>query len=213
MPLITLERLYDDPRNANVCTPETLDKIRLNIERTGLCPPLIVRPHSEQADAYMIIDGHHRKRVLESLGWKAVECQIWDLPETEVLIALATLNQLRGTDNIRLRAELIQSLAENIAVEDLATLLPETACEIQDMLKLLEYDFEMLEKNLKAQMEKEESQLPVVFSFLVPAQDAMLVNEVLESFKARSSKKQADRGLALVEMCRFVKNAQSHHRE
>lgn len=44
MQKITLSQLHADPRNANVCSRETLDKIKRNIEATGQCPALIVRP-------------------------------------------------------------------------------------------------------------------------------------------------------------------------
>jgi hypothetical protein len=62
--------------------------------------------------------------VLQKLNWKDVECQIWTLSEEDTQLALVTLNQLRGSDNLRKRAELIQSLTQAFKIPDLANLIP-----------------------------------------------------------------------------------------
>src|SRR5690348_8803444 len=106
---IALNLLHADPRNPNVCSKESLEKLKRNIQRTGLCPSLIVRPHPDLDGTYILIDGHHRKLVLEALEWIEAPCQVWDVSEPEAQIALATLNRLHGTDNPKKRAELIAS--------------------------------------------------------------------------------------------------------
>ncbi len=199
MALIEIEKLHDDPRNANVCGPDILEKLRLHIDRTGFCPTLLVRPHSEQEGHYIILDGHHRKLVVTSLGWSAVECQIKDMSEEEAGILLLTLNRLRGTDVPRKRAELMESLLEHFNQEELAVMLPESPGEIEGLLALLKQDETELEKAFKAQLEAEEKALPVPFGFMVSGEDANLVRETLAFYQAHHRSEQGD---ALVAICR-----------
>lgn len=198
MTVIALTKLHNDPENANACPPETLEKIKRNIGRTGNCPPLIVRPHPKKKNQYVIIDGHHRKRILEDLGWGEAECQVWPVDATEARIALATLNRLHGEDNLRKRAELIETLTREFSVEELSRFIPEEAAEIQDMLRLLELNEEELEKAIRKQTEEEVASLPVPLSFMVSSSEADLINAVLEKYRGKDK----DRGRALVGLCR-----------
>jgi len=198
MPVIALKLLDADPRNANVCDTEMLNKLASNIQRTGFCPPLIVRPHPQKEGRYMILDGHHRKLVLERLKWKTVECQIWTVSEEDAQLALVTLNRLRGTDNLRKRAELIQCLSQTLDIQALASLIPETPPEIENLLSSLQFDFEALETQLKAQQKAEQESLPVPFTCMLTASEYASVE------KALGLMQQAERSAALVKLCQEV---------
>jgi ParB-like chromosome segregation protein Spo0J len=198
MPVIALKLLDADIRNANVCEAGTLDKIAANIQRTGFCPPLIVRPHPNKEGRYMILDGHHRKLMLERLKWKSVECQVWTINEEDAQLALVTLNRLRGADNLRKRAELIQSLSQTLEIQALACLIPETPPEIETLLSSLQFDFQAMEENLKAQQMAEQATLPVPFTCMLLAEDFALVEKALKLMQ------QKDRSAALVKLCREV---------
>jgi ParB-like chromosome segregation protein Spo0J len=199
LPLAHLER---DPRNANVCDRDTLEKLQRNIARTGLCPPLIVRPNQDKPDSFILIDGHHRKLVLEQLGWESAPCQIWPVSDHEARIALATLNRLRGTDDIRKRASLIDSLVREIPALDLSALIPESPAEIADLLSILSLDDVALESTLKAQRQAELDTLPVPLTFLVTPENARLIEEALAPYLASDKAGQSiDRGLALATLC------------
>ena len=195
MPKLSLTQLHSDPRNANRCDAETLEKIKRNIERTGLCPALVVRPHPEQKGQYILLDGHHRKKVLEQLGWEKVDCQVWQVDDTEAQLALATLNRLRGTDDLQLRANLLESLTGLMPLDELCSLIPESAAELDDLLKLASFDFDELEVILEKQIAAEKESLPVAMSFLLLPTDATLVEQTLKRFNAH------DRGKALVALC------------
>lgn len=201
MPLIELKKLHTDPRNANVCPPDMLETLQRHIQRSGVCPTLQVRPHPKRSGNYVIIDGHHRKQVLETLGWKEVECQILDIDETQAGLLLLTLNRLRGTDIPRKRAELIDSLLPVLGLEELTALLPEEKGEIEGLLALLRQDETALEQAFKAQLEKEREALPVPLGFMIPVADLPLVQEALEYYQAQN---QRDQGQALVAICRDV---------
>lgn len=196
---IPLAMLHDDPRNPNVCSAETLDKLKANIQRTGLCPPLIVRPKPKTKNHYILIDGHHRKQVLQALGWQTVTCQVWEVDDKDARLALATLNRLRGTDVVHKRAELIASLTETMAIDELAGLIPENDGEIADMLAWLRMDGEGMTTSLTEAITEEEALLPVAYSFLVNKGDVGVVDEALTRLA-----QPPDRGATLVYVCQLA---------
>lgn len=199
MTLIALNKLHPDPRNANVCHPDVMDKLKAHIQRTEFCPMLLVRAHPQLDGEFMILDGHHRKLVIEALGWTRVACQVKEMSEEESGLLLLTLNRLRGVDSPRKRAELMEALLPTWNVNDLALLLPETSGEIEGLLALLAQDQEALEAAFKAQLQAEKSTLPVPFGFMVSAEDAPIVQEALTKYQTSMS---PDQGQALVEICK-----------
>jgi hypothetical protein len=198
MPSIPLSHLQDDPHNANVCTTITLEKIRRNIERSGFYPPLIVRPHPDKKEQYIILDGHHRKQVLEKLGYAEAECQIWTVDESGAQLALATLNRLHGEDEPRKRAELLQSLTQTIPLTELTQLVPESNQEIDDLLALLILDWKEAEAKINLQIEQDEETLPVPFACMVHKADFPLVEQAFLLVEGM------DQGAKLVTLCQRV---------
>lgn len=194
--LIELSRLHADPRNSNVCTPDVLEKIERNIQRSGQCPSLIVRPHPEKPDEYILIDGHHRYRILQNLGWTSVECQVWSVDEKEAALLLATLNRLRGTDNFHKRAELLQELTTTFSFEDLSHLVPESSKQIEDMMALLSLNLETAQEAFQRQIDAEAAILPVPLTFMVRADEVDLIDQALALTGSQ------DRGAALAALCR-----------
>jgi len=202
---ILLENLYADPRNANVCSAEMLEKLETNIRETGLCPVLQVRPHPETAGAYILIDGHHRLQVLQKLGWTQIECQVWDLNETEASRFLLTLNRLRGVDNPRKRAVLIESLLPTFEIETLSTFLPESPDELKGLLALLEQNDIQIQQAFQAQLEAERKTLPIPLGFMIPAADFPVVQAALKQYQTQT---QGDQSAALIAICQAVTSQQ-----
>ena len=196
--LLELKQLHADPRNSNVCPPDVLEKIERNIQRSGQCPPLIVRPHPQKADEYVLIDGHHRLKILQALQWESVECQVWSIDEKEAALALVTLNRLRGVDDVFLRSALLQELSSHFSLDDLALWVPESSAQIQDLLDLLTLDKEALEEVCRKQTELEKETLPVPLTFMLNAEDARLVEDALALFLTPETGKSD----ALVAVCR-----------
>jgi len=133
---IEMDRLIEHPDNANVMSDEATAKLLNHIERTGCYEPLVVRPHPELAGRFQIINGHHRKAVLTKLGHRRADCLVWDVSDDETLMLLATLNRLRGRDDLRRRARLLKSLSERYAGHRLARGLPETRKQLDRLLEL-----------------------------------------------------------------------------
>jgi ParB-like chromosome segregation protein Spo0J len=136
---IELARLLPHPKNANVMPPATMNKVRRHIERTGRYEPLVVRPHPTHADCFELINGHHRKEILASLGHTHAACVVWPLNDAEALLLLATVNRLSGEDSPTKRLTLLEELSTEMQAHaaDLALLLPE---EEATLTRLLAHD-------------------------------------------------------------------------
>jgi ParB-like chromosome segregation protein Spo0J len=116
-------------------------KLIRNIERTGRYEPLIVRPASpakrgEQLGFYQIINGHHRKRALQELGYKKADALIWNISDEDADIMLTTLNRLGGSDIIEKKLVLLRRLNKRMQTNSLAKLLPQTARQIERLANL-----------------------------------------------------------------------------
>lgn len=200
---IPLTLLHDDPRSANVMSAERFHKLRANIERSGHSPPLIVRPHPEQDGAYMLIDGHIRKRVLADIGLEEAPCLVWALDDDESGLLLATLNTLRGEDHPYKRAQLIEGLMPSFGKDYLAMLLPENEAQIDDLLTLLAQDDTDIREVIQRHQEAEKAMLPTMLTFVLSQIEAERVNAVLAMLDANNP------NAALVQLCEAYGNGQS----
>lgn len=135
--LIPIEKLKDNKLNPNVMPDEIRAKLKSNIKaQGGRYPAIIVR---KVGDDYRIIDGHNRRRVLKELEFKEVECDVWDIDDKTEMLLLATLNELKGTQNLTKRAELLQTISElGIARQDLLKLIPEDNRRLDFILSIVE---------------------------------------------------------------------------
>ncbi len=132
---IEISRLVAHPKNANVMTPAVVAKLRRHIERTGRYEPLVVRRHPAREGCFELINGHHRKEVLESLGRATASCVVWELSDAETLMLLATINRLGGEDAPGKRLELLEMMAVEMEVAEMAKWVPEDAAVLSALLK------------------------------------------------------------------------------
>jgi ParB family chromosome partitioning protein len=179
--MIPLGDLVPHPMNANVMSEDLLAKLKANIRRTGNYPHLIVRAHPSEPEQFQVLDGHHRIRVLRDLGHTEARCDVWDVDDREAKVLLATLNRLEGQDQPLRRAELLHALLGEVSTEDLATLVPETEAEIQDLHALLQFPVDEIAAQLGAEAEENEKKLPVVLTFVVLPDQAALIEQAVEA--------------------------------
>lgn len=130
---IPIDRLDAHPANSNVMPKALLDKLANEIERTGLYPPIIVRSLGER---YQILDGHHRVLVLRQLGYIEIDAVVWPVDDEQAMLMLATLNRMRGEDDPRKRAALLNKLSQSMGVPELAKRLPEDVSRVKKLLDL-----------------------------------------------------------------------------
>ena len=131
---IELGRLRGHPGNSNVMKKSLRAKLKRHIERHGHYEPLVVRPSPKEEGCYELLNGHHRKVVLEELGHEEANCVVWDVSDEEALILLATLNRLSGSDDPNKRSALLEELTQRCESGRLAAELPETAGQLQKLL-------------------------------------------------------------------------------
>ena len=181
-------------------------KLAENIRLTGDYPPLIVRPHPDDMDAYQLIDGHQRADALRELGVDVATCYVWPCDDQTALRLLATLNRLEGQDVPAKRAALLAELTALVSVEELSLLLPESPEGIEQTLKLLEFDVDSLIADLESAAQLRALAAPRLISFAVPADDEEIVMSTIDGL-ASSMEGKNRRGRALVEICRnFLEN-------
>ncbi len=96
----------------------------------------MVRPHPREAGRFELINGHHRKEILGSLGYTEAACVVWDLTDGEALLLLATINRLSGEDSPGKRLKLLEHLAAEMKATagQIAALLPEEEGTIEKVL-------------------------------------------------------------------------------
>ncbi len=201
-----MDALHEHPRNANLMPEERRAKLRANIERHGgAYPPLVVRPHPQEADAYEVLDGHQRLAALRSLGHDQALCFVWPCDDQTALVLLATLDRLEGEDAPHKRAALLQELTQLIPAADLAALLPEDEALIADTIALLDIDVEALAADLAA-AETAARQGDELLTFVVPPTDAEAIREAVKRV-ARQFTGNNRRGRALAQICRTFAQA------
>ncbi len=125
---IAVERLIPHPDSPNRMSKGNFAKLVRNIERTGRYEPLVVRP---KGDGFQIINGYHRWRALQELGYKSVDAVVWDIDDEETDILLATLNRLGGSNVLDKKLTLLRRLNQRAEARDLAKRLPHTARQIE----------------------------------------------------------------------------------
>lgn len=150
--------------NPNEISEKNLQKLRRDIKRTGKVPPLIVRPVGP--GEYEIIDGYHRWKELQELGYSHVPCVIWEVDETEAKLKTVQLNYLRGSPVPIRMANLIHDLNKTMTLEDLEAALPYDQPELKDSLALLKLPTD-IEKVVEERAEKERESEPIFISAII----------------------------------------------
>lgn len=178
--LIKLKYLSPDPRSANRMDSTLYTKLVANIEAVGHIQPLTVRP-GQEPDNYILIDGHYRLKALQELGWVEAPCECWDMDDQQAGLLLASLNRLRGQDQPMRRAELIDGLLESYDKALLASILPESEAELEDLLSLLQFEEEELLANAEQAIADEAASVPVVLHFVLNQDEAARVESRLRS--------------------------------
>jgi ParB-like chromosome segregation protein Spo0J len=131
-----IKNLVANPDNPNQMSRPNLLKLARNIGQTKLYEPLIVQPYKKKKGYFQIINGYHRARVLMKLGYRNVDCIVWNVDDVQTGIYLATLNRLGGKDDLNKRINLLRYLSKEIKPANLAKVLLQTETQIKKLLNL-----------------------------------------------------------------------------
>lgn len=196
--LIELNRIVPNDYNPNVVPEDIMAKLRAEIAHKGLCEPILVR---SRGDGYEIVDGEHRWQICRDLGWKEIPCIVKDYGDAEAKIKTLQLNYMRGSVIPIKLAHLIHDLNKEITVEDLVKRLPYEKPEMMDSLELLKLPDDFGQR-LEYQAREEEKAMPVVMSFVVPREQAEIIEKALEmAAQALPEQTKNKKALALGEIC------------
>ncbi|MFW6062265.1 MAG: ParB N-terminal domain-containing protein, partial [Planctomycetota bacterium] len=157
------------------------------LRRTGLYPPLIVRPHPRRREKFEILDGCGRAEALRECGFTDARCEVWPVDDDAADLLVVTLHRLRGRTPTRDRARQTRRLAERLGEEQTRRLLGLTPAGLRQQLTAL--DRPKTRRPARDALDLR----PVVFH-LPPAEAARL-----EQFLACHTHRNTTRGQALLQ--------------
>ena len=133
---ISLDKLIAHPANPNRMAGSAFKKLAGHISRSGNYEPIVVRRHPKKDGCFEIINGHHRKMVLEEIGAERADCLVWDVSDDQTLILLSTLNRLSGNDDLHKKSELIKQMSKRLGIKELSKMLPDSRKSIAHLKNL-----------------------------------------------------------------------------
>src|SRR5437660_2666368 len=132
---ITIERLREADWNANRVKPALLAKLRRSLEQFGVVENLVARPHPERADAYEVLSGNHRLRLLRELGHATAPVVVVELDDARARLLAQALNRTRGSDDPHAYAALLERVLAELSVAEVAGALPESEAVLERVLR------------------------------------------------------------------------------
>lgn len=150
------------------------EKIKESLELAGQIQPLIVR--ELESGKYEIINGYHRWRAMQELGYKKIEIKNLGKIDfdTAVSRALLTEDTKIPIDGIELSALIKKLVTPDKSIDYWASLLPYTSEVIQEKIDLINFDFNQFDN------ENEEVEDGAVnFNFKVSMENAEICRRAL----------------------------------
>ena len=195
---IALEKLLPHPGNCNRMSKADFARLCAHIKRTGRYEPVVVRPHPGHRGSYQILNGHHRVEALKKLSCARADCVVWQVPDDEADVLLATLNRLCGRDDLHKRSELIKRLSRRLSIKEMVRLLPDGKNQLQRLKDL--------QKPVVLSAAKANVFAEAVVFFLTPEQK-VVVDRALK-LAERTTTEEAGQGRAKRKAAALVKIAQ-----
>jgi ParB family chromosome partitioning protein len=197
---LPIKVLMEAPWNANVMDETTMARLRTSIKRYGMLGNLVVRPVAD--NAYEVLSGNHRLKVLLELGAETVPCVVVNLGDAHARLVSQALNRIHGDDDLGLRAELVRSVLETIGEEELIALLPETAGSIKALGAM---GVETMAGYLQAWQGSQAARLKHL-QFQLTASELAVVHEAIARITPQAHRTERDnpnlRGRALYLLCK-----------
>lgn len=102
--------LVPNPWNPNKVAKPEMDLLRVSIEKSGFCFPLIVIKENELR--YVIVDGFHRHTLALEYGMPKVPVIILDEPMGELMNCTIRFNRAKGTHQVNQMSNIVLQLIE-----------------------------------------------------------------------------------------------------
>jgi ParB-like chromosome segregation protein Spo0J len=114
--LVRLEYLKPNPWNPNAVAKPELELLKLNIQKSGFCFPIVVIKISDTE--YMIVDGFHRHLAAKHFKMEYVPVVILDADVSELMSATIRFNRARGTHQVNQMSVIVADLVNNGLTDD-----------------------------------------------------------------------------------------------
>lgn len=201
---LPLDQLREAPWNPNEADAATLGRLGESLHRFGLVVPLVVRAIG---DAYEVLSGNQRLRVLRDQGTATVPCVEVEADDTQARVLTQALNAIHGQDDVTKKAALVRDLLAAMPAEEIAAILPDTVQAMQGLASIGQTSPASLGDQLAAWSQAQQARAAVklhVTSFPFSDQQKEVIEEAVARALPRVTGSQAPnrRALALVEICR-----------
>lgn len=154
---VDINKVTPNEWNPNRHTPANFQTLLNSIKRFGFNDPVSVRQVIKEVEEYEILDGEHRWQAAKELGFKKIQVINFGEVTREEAMTLTQLLNLRGSDDVLLRAKMLKELKANQV--SLFELLPGTEKEKDEELKLLDFDFSQFDKTEEEIQKKKEGDI------------------------------------------------------
>lgn len=120
------------------------EKLKNNIKRNGQIENIIIR--ELDTGYYEVVNGNHRFDALKALGFKDLMC--FNLGKISLSqaqrIAIETNETKFDSDDVQL-SKIIKDILQDFNIEDLVETMPYSENYLEDLAKLVDFDFDSLE--------------------------------------------------------------------
>jgi len=174
MTTLKINEITTSELNPNLMENFKLEKLKQLIKEEGNYPPLIV---NKRDGKYRLIDGHQRLRVLTELKYEEIKVDIWEVPEEQELMLLATLNKLRGTTLKDKKEQLYKELEKKIGRNKIKELSPESEEYLDDL-------FDKKKKALRVnavELKMKKENVKIQFNQMLTMEEFNIVHKYIES--------------------------------
>jgi ParB family chromosome partitioning protein len=122
---VSIGQLVPAPWNSNSMDSAMLARLRRSIETFGFLEPLVVR--QTPGNSFEVIGGSHRLKVLTETGAERVPCVVVEADDAQARLLSQALNHIEGEEDPVRRAASLERILADFAMDDVLSLLPETA--------------------------------------------------------------------------------------
>jgi len=173
--VVEILKVYPNKWNPNIQSDIIYKKMKEVMEKKGFYGSIIVR---EVKGKYEILDGEHRWRCAVDLKFEKIPVEtVGKISDKEAQFWTIFFNNTRGKDDVIKRAELIKMMEAGQA-----QLLPWTEDELENLKKLVDFDFSQFKDRGKTEIEKEDKR---VIQLIVSEKDGKAWDKALEEGKKR----------------------------
>lgn len=126
---VPIDDLYPNAYNPNRQSDREFELLLKSMEEDGFTTPIVA-----QAKSKMIVDGEHRWRAAQRLGYKELPVVLVDMSDPQMKIATLRHNRARGSEDIELTIKVLQDLRTLGALDHAVDSLNMTEVELNTLI-------------------------------------------------------------------------------